>query len=157
HPTPHHLRTDEPPHPRPHLRRFAAYALTTDPHDRILLCKIAPGYPGADTWHLPGGGVDHGETPHTALQRELHEETGQHGHISDLFAITSHYRTNQTGPESDHTDIHAIWLLYHLHVPHPTTPHVTETTGSTSTTAWYHRTDLAHLPLSATAHHALTL
>ena len=57
-------------------QRFAAYAIATDPSDRLLLTRIAPGYPGAGRWHLPGGGTDYGEQPGTALIRELVEETG---------------------------------------------------------------------------------
>ena len=60
-------------------QRFAAYAIATDPDDRLLLTRIAPGYPGAGCWHLPGGGTDYGEQPGTALIRELVEETGQAG------------------------------------------------------------------------------
>ena len=47
--------------PVTHVQRFAAYGLAADPAGRILLTRIAPGYPGAGTWHLPGGGTDFGE------------------------------------------------------------------------------------------------
>lgn len=30
-------------------------------------------------WSLPGGGLDHGEDPHEAMARELHEEVGYTG------------------------------------------------------------------------------
>ena len=59
--------------------RVGAYAIVTDATSRILLCRIAPGYPAAGLWTLPGGGVDHGEHPDDAVLRELHEETGLSG------------------------------------------------------------------------------
>jgi len=52
-------------------QRFAAYALATDPAGRLLLTRIAAGYPGAGSWHLPGGGTDWGEEPRAGLLREL--------------------------------------------------------------------------------------
>jgi 8-oxo-dGTP diphosphatase len=41
---------------------------------RILLCQHSK--PSGETWLLPGGGVQHGESLLRALQRELWEETG---------------------------------------------------------------------------------
>jgi 8-oxo-dGTP diphosphatase len=44
---------------------------------QVLLCHRSADrawYP--DTWDLPGGHVESGETPHGALGRELHEELG---------------------------------------------------------------------------------
>ena len=49
--------------PRLRVQRFSTYALATDPAGRVLLARIAPGYPGAGRWHLPGGGTDVGEAP----------------------------------------------------------------------------------------------
>jgi 8-oxo-dGTP diphosphatase len=45
--------------------------------DAVLLCHRSPDrqwYP--DTWDLPGGHIDAGETPENALVRELREELG---------------------------------------------------------------------------------
>ena len=53
---------------------------------RLLLTRIADGYPGAGCWHLPGGGTDYGEQPGAALIRELVEETGQAGGSSSCSA-----------------------------------------------------------------------
>jgi 8-oxo-dGTP diphosphatase len=47
-----------------------------DPAGRILLQEALPGKRHAGMWELPGGKVDPGETPRSALVREVHEELG---------------------------------------------------------------------------------
>ncbi|MCA2211373.1 NUDIX hydrolase [Jidongwangia harbinensis] len=61
--------------------RRAVRAIVLDDDDRILLCRFAfphPAVPGEATsvWAAPGGGIEPGEDPLTALRRELREETG---------------------------------------------------------------------------------
>jgi mutator protein MutT len=42
----------------------------------FLLLKRHPEKPLGDTWGIPGGKLDAGETPRQAMLRELHEEVG---------------------------------------------------------------------------------
>ncbi|RNL81846.1 NUDIX domain-containing protein [Halostreptopolyspora alba] len=155
-PTPAELLPPEPERGRPSLRRLGAYGIVTDPAGRLLLTRIAEGFPGAGCWHLPGGGVDHGEEIHAALRRELHEETCQHGHPGEIITITHHHRSGQPGPDSDDTDIYAIWVFFHVHVTNPHTPRVRELAGSTDDCAWFTPEDLPHIRLSSTARRGLT-
>ena len=53
----------------------AAVALI-DADGRVLLAKRPEGKAMAGLWEFPGGKVEPGETPETALIRELHEELG---------------------------------------------------------------------------------
>jgi ADP-ribose pyrophosphatase YjhB (NUDIX family) len=143
------LAGEEDPAPadaRPRLRRFASYGIVTDPVGRVLLSLIADGFPGAGTWHLPGGGVDTGEDVRAALRREVLEETAQAGVVGELITVASHRRTNSAG-----TDIYAVWVFSHVHVAEPGEPRVTEVDGSTAGCGWFTPAELAELRLSTTA------
>ncbi|PRX92313.1 NUDIX hydrolase [Allonocardiopsis opalescens] len=155
--TRHHPHPDTLAHPRTGQRRFAAYGLVTDPDDRLLLTLITDGYPGAGTWHLPGGGTDHGEDPRTALTREITEETAQHGRVGALIGIHSRYRPESLHPGEARTPWHGVWAFYRATVAHPGPVRVLDTGGSTTDARWYHRDELPGLDLSITTRQALAL
>ncbi|HET6531994.1 MAG TPA: NUDIX domain-containing protein [Actinoplanes sp.] len=146
------------PHPEPPPRgqRFGAYAVATDPAGRILLTRIAPGYPGAGRWHLPGGGTDHGELPEVALARELAEETGQRGRIVGLLGISHHHDPAALGPEGAPMDWHVVRVLFRVSVDEPTEAVVTEAAGgSTEAAGWFTPGEAAGLPLTQVAREAV--
>jgi ADP-ribose pyrophosphatase YjhB (NUDIX family) len=158
-PAPVDLRPDEPPDfpsfhavPGPdglhRAQRFAAYALVTDPAGRVLLTRIAPGYPGGGQWHLPGGGTDYGEQPGTALIRELVEETGQYGHLVELLGVASHRDAASLGPEGYPIDWHGVRAFYRVAVDLPSEPVVHDVGGSTAEARWFTRPELDALELT---------
>ena len=127
-------------------QRFAAYAIATDPFDRLLLTRIAPGYPGEGRWHLPGGGTDYGEQPGTALIRELVEETGQQGRLLELLGVASHRDAASLGPEGYPIDWHGVRAFYRVFVDAPTDVTVKDVGGSTSEACWMALKEVAQLP-----------
>src|SRR6266545_1671175 len=127
-------------------QRFAAYAIATDPAGRLLLTRIAPGYPGAGRWHLPGGGTDYGEQPGAALIRELAEETGQVGRLIALLGVASHRDAASLGPEGYPIDWHGVRAFYRVAVDRPAAPTVTDAGGSTAEARWFAVQKVAQIP-----------
>jgi len=148
--------SDEPLARPARVQRFGAYAAATDPDGRILLTRIAPGYPGAGLWHLPGGGTDHGETPEQALARELTEETSQDGRVTGMLGVSHRYDPGAVGPEGVPIDWHVIRVLFRVEVDAPTDAVVTEEAGgSTAEAGWFAPAEAGHLALTELARSAL--
>ncbi|QOC90382.1 NUDIX hydrolase [Micromonospora craniellae] len=145
-----------PPSDARRRQRFGAYGVVTDPAGRVLLSLIADGYPGAGRWHLPGGGTDHGEQPVTALLRELVEESGQLGRVTELIVVDNLHNPAALGPEGYPLDWHGVRVVYRVLVDLPTVPKVTELAGgSTADSAWFTISELQELPLTEIASEAL--
>jgi 8-oxo-dGTP pyrophosphatase MutT (NUDIX family) len=140
----------------PRRQRVAAYALLTRGDD-VLLTRMSARTRIPGRWTLPGGGIDHGEDPRAALEREVYEETGLHvrpGAVADVHS--SHF----TGPRADGLveDYHGIHLIFRAAVlpeSERVEPHVTELDGSTDQVAWVDRTEALALDLLSAARHAL--
>ncbi|MCF6470113.1 NUDIX domain-containing protein [Nonomuraea sp. MG754425] len=58
--------------------RPTARVILVDPADRVLMFRFVPPdpWPREPAWHLPGGGIEAGESAAQAACREAHEETG---------------------------------------------------------------------------------
>ena len=62
---------------------IGAFAVIFDKEKRVLLCRRRD----YDLWNLPGGTVEHGECPWSAVIREVKEETGFDVEIEKLQGI----------------------------------------------------------------------
>ena len=87
-------------------------------NDKIALIKKARGgYTGL--LDLPGGGIEHNETPKEALYRELQEEAGVTVIKEELITATS--RTFKWQMEKDVVEnLHHIGILYKVEVKEET-------------------------------------
>jgi 8-oxo-dGTP diphosphatase len=83
---------------------MVAAAVLVDADGRVLLARRPDGKSMAGLWEFPGGKVDSGETPETALIRELREELGIDVAASCLapFTFASHA----------YPDFHLLMPLY---------------------------------------------
>ncbi|WP_295659425.1 NUDIX hydrolase [uncultured Nocardioides sp.] len=119
----------------PRVQRVAAYAVILRGTD-ILLSRLAPRVTTDELWTLPGGGIEHGEDPRTAVLREIQEETGLQAQVSE----TSHvYSAHMPGVRRQGrvVDAQAIRIVYDGWVlPDAPEPRVVEVDGSTVEAAW---------------------
>jgi len=65
-------------------------AAVLEKEGKILIAKRRKGGPFGGSWEFPGGRVEPGEIPETALQRELREELEIETRVEELLA-TSFY------------------------------------------------------------------
>ena len=119
---------------RRRTQRLGAYAVIVH-DDALLLTRISTiGYP-AGWWALPGGGVQHGESPHDAVERELYEETGLRARSSRLVDVHDIHVVD-LGRHDQYEDFHGVHLLYAIEVDPTVTPRVVEQDGTTDRVAW---------------------
>ena len=122
-------------------QRLGAYAVIVS-GDRMLLTRIsAKGYP-VGQWNLPGGGVDHGESPHDAVRRELFEEAGLKAVTAKLVDVSS-IHVIDLGRNDAYEDYHGIALLYVVTVDPESEPRVVEIGGTTDRAEWVRLDDIA--------------
>jgi 8-oxo-dGTP diphosphatase len=110
--------------------------------DRILLARLSARAVETGRWTLPGGGVDHGESPETALVREVDEETGLVPTVRSLIGVHDAHLTGNA-PDGRREDFHAVNLVYEAEVPPEQEPAVREVDGTTDAVAWVPLADVA--------------
>lgn len=79
---------------------LGARGIATDAEGRVLL--IRHGYQSG--WHLPGGGVEHGETAFDALVREMAEEGG----VAVTAAEVQGFHSNHALFRNDHVVVYRV-------------------------------------------------
>ena len=115
-------------------QRLGAYAVVVS-EGRMLLTRISPiGFP-AGMWTLPGGGVDHGESPHDAVTRELYEETGLKAKSSVLTDVHDVHVVD-IGRDDQYEDYHGVHLLYVVAVDVEAPLEIKDVGGTTDRAAW---------------------
>src|SRR6478609_7816749 len=115
-------------------QRLGAYALVRR-GDAVLLTRISERGFHTGSWTLPGGGVDHGESPRSAVLRELREECGVDGTVGEL--VTAHDdHFSGTAPSGRYEDFHAVALVFEVGVDAAAEPVLAEVDGTTDRVAW---------------------
>ena len=140
-------------------QRLAAYALLrrSGPEgDSVLLTRISRLGHHAGSWTLPGGGVDHGETPATALAREVQEECGVPCRVGELLGVHDVHFTG-TAPSGRQEDFHGVHLVFAGSIADDAQPRLVEVDGTTDDVAFVSTADIAsgEVPVLDVVRHAL--
>jgi ADP-ribose pyrophosphatase YjhB (NUDIX family) len=122
-------------------QRIASYGVVRDDEDRLLLARAAPMLTLRGRWFLPGGGVQHGESPSDSLRREIAEESGLTVVPGALLDVLSDVRTIPDG-----TSLHTVRLIYEVASWHGTLR--PEVDGTTDAVAWFSLDEARELPLA---------
>ena len=129
----------------PAWTRVAAYALCVDDAARVLLVRVAPGYPAGGQWTLPGGGLKFGEEPADAVLRELTEETGLIGRVISLAFVDSRTHGAMVEVGRAYGPWHGIRIVYRVEMTGGNLRD--EVDELTDTAAWFTRAQMSGLPL----------
>jgi len=131
-------------HPVPTDRqrqRIAAYGVARDPEGRLLLARAAPSLTLRGRWFLPGGGVQHGESPLDSLRREMEEESGLTVSLGPLLDVLSDVRTLPDG-----VSLHTVRLVYRVDSWEGTLR--PEVGGTTDAVGWFTLEEMRGMPLA---------
>jgi 8-oxo-dGTP diphosphatase len=71
-------------------RKLVVAALFRDGARRVLLTRRRADQPMPLLWELPGGKVEEGESPASALAREVREELGCDAEVGRIFEVVHH-------------------------------------------------------------------
>ena len=81
-----------------------------DRDGRVLLAQRPNGKPMAGLWEFPGGKIEPGETPETALIRELDEELGINTAASCLAPLS--FASHSYAAGDSRAAFHLLMMLY---------------------------------------------
>ena len=81
-----------------------------DRDGRVLLAQRPEGKPMAGLWEFPGGKIEPGETPETALIRELDEELGINTAASCLAPLS--FASHRYAASDSRAAFHLLMMLY---------------------------------------------
>jgi ADP-ribose pyrophosphatase YjhB (NUDIX family) len=92
------------------ITRYGAYGVVMQDSKILLTLKKSGPYKGL--WGLPGGGIEFGETPEEALERELKEEVALGANQLEMLHIET--KTGRYDNQGEVYDFHHIGIIYRV-------------------------------------------
>ena len=126
---------------RPFRRqRVTAYGVIRR-EDRLLLTRVSAKGFHTGQWNLPGGGVEHGESPADALVREVAEECGVACEVGELLDVHDDHFSG-TAPSGRFEDFHSVQLIFDATIAPDAAPRLVEVDGTTDAVEWISIADI---------------
>ena len=97
------------------MQRLAAYALIRR-DDAVLLTRISGRGAHPGSWTLPGGGIDHGESPRRPWSARCARSAGWTCAVGELVAVHDDHFSG-TAPTGRYEDFHGVHLVFAATVP----------------------------------------
>jgi len=137
-----------------HQSHLGAYAVIRHRDKVALTLKRRGAYSGC--WDLPGGKIEFGETPLTALAREINEEVGLdllNAFLLDNLSNCASY----TDADGEPVELHHIGLIYNCEVLAPEKMRYSGDDEDVSEAGWFAPSEIASLKLTPFARRILSL
>ncbi len=132
---------NDPDAPAPNSVVVAASIVVSRPDGKVLLVRRTDN----DTWTIPGGGLEPGESIAQTAIRECREESGLTVHVTGLVGVYSNPRIVVAYPDGEVRQQFSVCLIGE---PFSGTEHGS---SETSQVGWFDQAGIAVLEVSVTA------
>lgn len=131
------------------IHRTIVSAVVFSKDGKVLMGRKDPSKGGVypDAWHIPGGGIEEGETKESALGRELQEEVGISLEGARIVPIPTvgNGTAEKTLADGERVLCHMEFHRFEVHLDAPASDITIKSDGEFRETRWFGREELAEI------------